>query len=133
MWCFNTKGVEMQRRIFRSHKEPIRGGLSWDQRWRGPDNGLICCWETGRELRERQPELGKRAETGELPVLAWKGGVENAIKTKKKHGSLCYLAQWQGLRGEDLDIDMSQDTELVCSRTGQRVIYTGDAEKYSEA
>ena len=65
----------MSQRVFRSHKQPIRKDLSWEERWKGPDKGLISCWEVGRELSQKEPELGERARNGELPVLAWKGGV----------------------------------------------------------
>jgi hypothetical protein len=37
------------------------------------------------------------------------------------------------LRGEDLDIDLSDEPELVCSRTGMRVIFTGDVKRYGNA
>lgn len=123
----------MNQRIFRSHTEPKREGLSWNERWKGKDKGLITCWEVGRELREKEPELASRAENGELPVLGWKGGVEKKTKKGEKYGTLFYLAQWQGLRGNDLDIDISQEPWLKCSRTGMRVIYTGDPKKYGDA
>ena len=76
------------------------------------------------------PEIAKRAKNGELPVLGWKGGVEKKIKKTEKYGTFNYLAQWQGLRGQDLDIDLSQETELICSKTGMKVIYTGDIKKF---
>ena len=60
------------------------------------------CWEVGRELREKKPELARRAENGELPALGWKGGVETKTKKGEIYGTLFYLAQWQGLRGDDL-------------------------------
>ena len=120
----------MNQRVTRSYKERKREGLSWDERWRGRDKGLITCWEVGRELCEKEPELAERARNGELPVLGWKGGVQKRTKQKEKYGTLFYLAQWQGLRGEDLDIDLSQETELICSRTGMKVIYTPDVNKY---
>lgn len=123
----------MNQRIQRSHKEPKREGLSWDERWKGEDNGLITCWEVGRELREKEPGLAIRAENGELPVFGWKGGVEKKTKKGEKYGTLFYLAQWQGLRGDDLDIDLFQEPEMICSRTGMRVIYTGNMEKYGNA
>lgn len=123
----------MSQRIHRSDREPIREGLSWDELWKGEDNGLITCWEVGRELREKEPELAVRAEKGELPVLGWKGGVEKKTKKGEKYGTLFYLAQWQGLRGDDLDIDLSKEPELTCSRTGMRVIYTCEIEKYGNA
>jgi hypothetical protein len=120
----------MTTKIFRSNLEPIRAGLSWDETWRGSYKGLIKCWEVGRELRDKQPELAKRAENGELPVLGWKGGVAEKIQKDEKYGTFNYLAQWQGLRGEDLDIDLSEEKTLVCSRTGMRIIYTSDRVKY---
>lgn len=123
----------MKQCIYRSHKEPIRGGLSWDERWKGHDKGLITCWEVGRKLSEKEPTIVERAKRGELPVLGWKGGVEKKIKKKEKYGTLYYLAQWQGLRGDNLDIDLSGETELICSKTGMKVIYTGDMKKYGNA
>ena len=81
----------------------------------------------------RDDELAERAKNGELPSLDWKGGVEAKMKTLIKYGSLNYLASWQGLRGEDLDIDVEQDVECVCSKTGQRVVFTPDQRKYATA
>lgn len=52
------------------------------------------------------------------------------MKAKKKYGTLFYLAQWQGIRGEDLDIDTDVEYELFCSKTGVKVIFTGDVKKY---
>jgi len=122
----------MSNRIFRSCQEPIREDLSFDERWRGPDKGLIICWEIGRTKSIDDPELAERAKNGELPVLGWKGGVEKKAIKKEKYGTLNYLAQWQGLRGNDLNIDLSEEIEIVCSKTGMKVIYTGDATKYAE-
>src|SRR3989337_3127372 len=122
----------MSNRIFRSCQEPIREDLSCDERWRGPDKGLIICWEIGRTKSIDDPELAERAKNGELPVLGWKGGVEKKAIKKEKNGTLNYLAQWQGLRGNDLNIDLSEEIEIVCSKTGMKVIYTGDATKYAE-
>lgn len=123
----------MSRRIRRAASKPNRKGLSWRKLWEGPDKGLILCWETGRELGRRHPDLAERAKKGELPVLEWKGGVGTKTKKGEKHGALFYLAQWQGLRGEDLDIDPSVETELVCARTGMKVICTADVRKYGNA
>lgn len=122
----------MSQRVYRSCREPIRKGLTWEERWKGEDKGLISCWELGRELRDEKPILAKRAENGELPVLVWKGGVAKKIKKKGKYGSLHYLAEWQGLRGEDLNINLSEETEIICSKTGMKVIYTGDVGKYAD-
>ena len=92
----------MTNHVSRSNNEPKREGLSWDERWKASDKGLIVCWERGREKSIEDPDLAERARKGELPVLGWKGGVEKKIEKKKKYGTLNYLAQWQGLRGEDL-------------------------------
>ena len=73
----------MSTHIFRSYLEPKREGLSWDELWKGSDIGLITCWEVGRELGKKDPELAERARNGELPVLIWKGGVEKKIKKKE--------------------------------------------------
>jgi hypothetical protein len=109
-------------RIYRSKDEPIREGLSWEQLWLGPDQGLIWCWERGRQKRTDEPDLAARAERGELPLLAWKGGVEKRRQEGKPiAGTWEYLAVWQGLRGEDLHIDRKQKVTLICSATGQVV------------
>ena len=65
--------------------------------------------------------------------MVWKGGVEKRLKIMEKYGTLNYLAQRQGLRGEDLNIDVSEELELICSKTGMKVIYTGDVKKYGNA
>lgn len=116
----------MPTHVQRSIDEPIRDGLSWDELWRGPDQGLICCWEGGRKRRIQDPELGARAEEGQLVVLAWAGGVEKKLKLERKPGSLNYLATWQGLRGEDLDIVLEAEQVVICSRTGQAVAFCAD-------
>ena len=95
--------------------------------------GLIISWEIGRELRVKDPDVAKRAEKGELPVLGWKGGVDKETKKGEKYGTLYYLAQWQGLRGEDLNINPSEEIQMICTKTKMRVIYTGDLKKYSNA
>ena len=123
----------MKLRFYRACHEPKREGLSWDERWNGDDKGLITCWEVGRELRKKDPELAERANKGELPILGWKGGVEKKIKKKEKYGTLFYLAQRQGLRGEDLDVDLLEEREIFCTMTGMKVIFTGDINKYGYA
>ena len=139
----------MSTRLYRSISEPIREDLSYEERWHGLERALITCWEVGRNLREkdlqeirkgadaaasieeRQRTPTERAEDGELPVLSWAGGVPGKLERGIKFGSLHYLAQWQGLRGEDLDIDVSAERKIICSRTGVHIIYTADARKYT--
>lgn len=122
----------MYNHIFRSIQEPIRDNPSFDDRWKGPDKGLITSWEVGRIKSVEIPELAEQAKKGELPVLGWKGGVEKEIQKIKKYGSLNYLAQWQGLRGEDLDIDLAEEREIICTKTGMKVIFTADTKKFTE-
>ncbi len=117
--------------INRSIREPIREDLSWAKRWKDPDRGLITAWEVGRRRSSKNPELARRAKNGELPLSNWKGGVENATKKNTKWGTLTYLAEWQGLRGEDLDIDPDEEITMVCPRTGMKVTYTADQSKYA--
>ncbi|WP_458129621.1 hypothetical protein [Pseudomonas sp. Z2-11] len=107
-----------------------RTGLSREELWDGPDKGLIKCWEVGRDRAQRFPELAQRCLAGELPVLGWKGGVSRSLKKTAKFGCLKYLAQWQGLRGEDLDIDLAQERTLTCSNTNMIVTFTPDRAKY---
>lgn len=123
----------MNNRIYHSKNTPLRDNPTWEEKWRGPDRGLIICWEVGKKLSMNNSELAEQAKNGELPVLGWKGGVEKVTKKKEKFGTLNYLAEWQGLRDEGLDIDMSQEVEHICSRTGIKVIFTGDVNKYRNA
>ncbi len=120
-------------RVTRSIAEPLRNTTNFDERWKSEDGGLITCWERGREKRHEDPELATKADDGQLVVLPWKGGVEKAIKAKQKYGTYYYLAMWQGLRGEDLNIETSQEVTLQCTRTGMDVVFTSDQSKYSEA
>jgi len=114
-------------RLKRPITDPIREGLNWDQLWLGEDRGLIWCWERGRQKRNESPDLAARAESGELVILAWKGGVEEKLSQAQKIGTLSYLATWQGLRNESLDIDPDGQHLIVCSRTGQAVLFKAGA------
>lgn len=108
---------------------PIRQNINWVETWQSADQGLIKCWETGRKLAELKSDLAAQCKAGALPVLNWKGGVSRALKKKEKFGALQYLAQWQGLRGEDLLIDVSLELSLTCSATGMLVTFTPDLSK----
>ncbi|MEX0727703.1 MAG: hypothetical protein WD065_15610 [Planctomycetaceae bacterium] len=113
----------MANRIERSAKLPIRENLSYDECWNGPDRGLIWCWERGRRKQLSEPEIADRAKNGELIVLAWKGGAGTAKKLKEKPGTLRYLATWQGLRGDDLNIDLDGKHPISCAKTGITVVF----------
>lgn len=115
--------------IKRSTQEPLRSGLNWREIWQGADCGFIYCWEIGRRRALAEPCLAEACLVGNLPLLGWKGGVTKLLKKPEKFGSYRYLAEWQGLRGEDLDIDLSKEERLVCSATGMTIVFTADLEK----
>jgi hypothetical protein len=119
-------------KIFRAIREPIRSNLTWQELWNDIDQGLIACWERGREKSVEDAALAALAGNGQLVILPWKGGVEKAIKKKQKFGTLFYLAMWQGLRGEDLNVDPADEFILTCTSTGMTVVFTSDAVKYAE-
>ena len=116
----------------RSIREPIREGQKWEERWNDEDQGLIACWERGREKSREDAALAAQAREGQLVILPWKGGIEKAIKKKQKFGTLYYLAMWQGLRGKDLDIDWTEEVALTCTATGMAVVFTSDVAKFAE-
>lgn len=116
--------------IHKDIAEPHRGDLPWAERWEGVDGGLIACWERGREKRKEEPALAQRASEGELVALPWRGGVEKAIKGEK-YGTLNYLAMYQGIRGESLDIDTTAEVVRQCAKTKVVVTYTCDASKFA--
>ncbi len=107
-------------------------GPSWEERWEGPDKGLILCWLTGIEKGHADPLLAAKALAGELPLMGWKGGIEKPIKAKAKIGSTFYLATWQGLRGESLDIELGRDVRMTCARTGITFTYTDDLKRLGQ-
>jgi hypothetical protein len=118
----------MQSHLKRSITVPLRGELTWAELWESSDKGLILCWERGRQKRIEIPDVAARAEKGELVTLPWKGGTENVDdKTKTKNqvrfGTLKYLAMWQGIRGEDLDISFTTDTFIVCTKSKRAVTF----------
>jgi len=116
-------------KIYRSFLEPIRENLSWEETWKQEDKGLIKNYEVGKTLALKQPELAEKAKRGELPALGYMGGTDIHLVNPKKLGSLNYLAQWQALRGEDLNIDTDNELVLVCSKTNVEVFFTWDMEK----
>lgn len=119
--------------VRRSIDLPVREGLTTNELWFSDDEGLIKCWENGREFARRDPERSERAKMGELPASDWKGGMDEQLKVKKKIGTLRYLAEWMGLRGDSLDIDTDLEPVIVCTRFGVEVTFTGDPKKYGNA
>ena len=106
--------------------------VDYDERWGTVEAGLVTSWLQGQEMAGEKPNLAEEAKSGRLVVLPWKGGVEKTIKTTKV-GVFNYLAMWQGLRGEDLNIDPDRDLLITCPGTGVRVVFTNDYAKYSQA
>lgn len=115
-------------RIQESIARPPSLAERWQDRMEGVDKGLIASWLRGIEKGKEDPALAAKARAGELPPLPWKGGVERAIKGSKI-GALHYFAAWQGLRGEDLDVDMNDEVSMTCTRTQVTVLFTGDLKK----
>lgn len=112
--------------------DPIRPNLTWHEKWKGADRGLIACWERGRAKSLEDTTLAQQACNGQLIILPWKGGFKKAIKKNQKYGSFYYLAMWQGLRGEDLDIDTEIEPTLTCSVTGMSTVFTNDITRLLE-
>lgn len=77
------------------------------------------------------PDLAVKAAQGELMILGWRGGVDTKLQHPKLDGTLEYLAQWQGLRGEDLYIDTAGSRTLICKRTGTQITYSKDGKNYA--
>ncbi len=115
-----------------SAAKPPQQGESWEERQEGEDCGLISAWLAGRGMRERDPAAAQAALRGELPVLPFKGGVEKPIKGSKI-GSLHYIAMWQGLRGDDLNVTLGSRPVMRCIRTGVQVYFTDDVKELGKA
>ena len=106
---------------------------TWAERWEAPDRGLLVSWARGVEKSKETPTLSEAALRGELPPLAWKGGGDKAIKAGKRIGSLYYLAMWQELRGDPLDIETDSPLTLTCGRFQTQVTFTQDVQKLGVA
>ena len=116
----------------RVQSPPVLSSI-WEERWEGPDRGIVASWLRGIEKAAESPALAGAALGGELPVLPWKGGVAKKIKAKGKIGSHLYLAMWTGLRGQDLDLDTEEEVEMTCTRTSVTVTFTHDVDKLKQA
>lgn len=106
----------------RCSSTPDRPVMAWEETWTGPDQGLIAAWEQGRRMRQQHDPAVDRAMAGELPTLPWRGGVERSLKSPRKPGAMLYLAMWQGLRGDDLDVTTDGTQSLTCQRGSDRRI-----------
>lgn len=106
----------MSQIISRPKNTPIRNrrNITTAQLWSGPDEGLLLCWEKGREKAEQESELASRALSDELPELCWARGTWN------------YLAYWQGLRNDDLFIDKTAVFDRECAKTKRVFAFGGE-------
>ena len=113
-----------------SIREPLRDNPDWSARWGDLAAALITCWERGRELAIQNTSLAAAVRAGQLVPLSWRGGVPPPVRgdkaPKRKYGSFHYLAMWQGLRGDDLDINTESNPQRVCARFGTVVTFTDD-------
>jgi hypothetical protein len=119
-------------KLYRSINEDTREFQGMDHRWSGEDRGLIWCWERGRQMAESDPELSVRAKSGELMVLGWRGGVDAGLKMEKKIGTLQYLAQWQGLANNDLEIETDEAVSKVCSLADIEVTFQASTQPVAQ-
>ncbi len=133
-------------KVFQSVDAPLRDeNISFDERWNGQDKGLILAYENGRRWKQKneflkahseiaeEDDLEAKALRGELPKLGFYGGFDKPLKNKKpKYGVFHYLAKWQGLRGEDLNIDTIEDEGkmLTCTATGMSTIFTANLDVF---
>ncbi|WP_423459916.1 hypothetical protein [Ottowia sp. VDI28] len=116
-----------------SASSPPTAEANFEKRVNGPDGGMVSAWLAGRELSSQRPDLAAAATANELPILAFAGGVERKIKLQEKLGALQYVAMWQGLRGDDLRVNLSEESVLMCSKHGVRVRFTADWRKLASA
>lgn len=116
----------------RTISDPSYTAQNWHAQWNGADNDLYMCWERGVAKAKENPLLAEAASRNELVPLPWKGGIEKVTKQIKRYGTFYYLATWQGLRGEPLDIDTSLETPITCAKTGMTVYFTADLRKYAQ-
>jgi hypothetical protein len=123
------KGLRIQAKI----GSPPLPSEDYYERCHGPDQGLINSWLCGIRLALGDQILAAKAIAGELPVLPWKGGLDKKIMRKDKVGALQYLAAWQGLRGEDLNIELGREVNMTCAATGVPVTFTGQVQKLLQA
>jgi hypothetical protein len=110
--------------------------LTSQERWEGEDGGLTAAWIAGRAYAKSYPADAKDAGAGVLVQLPWKGGDDtesNKKRPARRWAPLLYLAMWQGLRGEDLNIDTDQEIKVTCSRWGTVVTFTADSERWARA
>src|SRR5215213_1983278 len=95
--------------VTRPIAESLRDNPDWAARWGDLPAALVTCWERGRELATQDTSLAAAARAGQFVPLSWKGGIPQPVRggkaPRRKYGSFHYLAMWQGLRGDDLNID----------------------------
>ena len=117
--------------VRKSISEHINVVIDWESRWGNLTAGIITSWNRGREMVNERPDIAEAARAGRLVSLVWKGGVEKKILKTTKYGSFFYLAMWQGLREEDLNIDIDSEPSITYSVSGMTVFFTNNMDKLS--
>ena len=130
----------------RDFTSPYRDADSVAKRFDGPDKGLITAWEVGRKMRAKNHHLLKYYDLGALPMDGFKGGAfdveayEKALKEGTEYefpvtpleGTLHYLAQLQGLKGENLSVDTDKEYTLTCKLSNRTCKLTNNASRYAK-
>ena len=127
LMCTRTGWLVVFTRDSKKYDKPLSAG-----------NTLEICHKLGRELREINPELAGRVEKGELPALDWPGGSDTESLPPRQFGSLFYLAQWQGLRGEpwlgltgsNRNMSTTRPVGIRCAASGMVTVFIKDARRY---
>lgn len=86
----------------------------------------------GNRKGPRRPLVGGESSCGRAAFDGLEGRHRKPIKAKTKIGSTFYLATWQGLRGESLDIELGRDVRMTCARTGITFTYTDDLKRLGQ-
>lgn len=63
--------------------------------------------------------------------LVWKGGVEKKFLKTTKYESMYYLAIWERLRGENLNINLDSEQSVASAATAIMIIVMPNIEKLS--
>lgn len=123
----------MKETIYKSKlAEVSENSKTWAEKWSGKDCGLITCWEIGRKMANSDEVLVNNVKNNELPILPWKGGFVKTLSNQtNKFAPYYYLAMWQGIRGDDLNIDTSIELSMTCSKTNMTSVFTIDHSKYA--
>ena len=75
----------------------------------------MCGAASSPRVRRRASSSSYLGKAGRTTLTLQKKGA--------KYGTIRYLAQWQGLRGEDLNIELDADVVITCAARGREVTF----------